>query len=177
MTFRWQMCCVIACSTWERTFCLDLRTRCSAGCGIWGTRRSRRSFGWRANDPGNLLSGARGLHRIRPESGLLLLACALFAVLGAGSMLVKAGTLLLVFVLAVWSEGSILEWCRSLRFVAIFSVLLFLAQVLTIREGTSFFRFGVPITSGGVLAGINMALRFLVVLSASFLFVLTTDPD
>jgi len=121
--------------------------------------------------------GARGLHRIRPESGLLLLACALFAVLGAGSILVKAGALFLVFVLAVWSERSILDWCRSLRFVAIFSVLLFLAQVLAIHEGALFFRVGVPITSGGVLAGGNMALRFLVVLSASFLFVLTTDPD
>ncbi|NQT92587.1 MAG: energy-coupling factor transporter transmembrane protein EcfT [Lentisphaerae bacterium] len=121
--------------------------------------------------------GVRGLHRVSPGSGLSLLACTLFAVLGAGSLLVKVGVLTLVFGLAAWSEGSAGTWCKSLRYVLIFAVLLFLAQVLSIREGTTLFRVGIPITSQGILAGANMALRFLVVLSASFAFVLTTDPD
>ena len=121
--------------------------------------------------------GIHGLHRVCPESGLAFLACALLAVLGAGSLAIKSGILVLVFALAIWSEGSVRAWCRSLRFVLVFSVFLFLAQVLTIREGSSLFRLGVPITLGGVVAGMNMALRFVVVLSSSFLFVLTTDPD
>ena len=121
--------------------------------------------------------GSRGLHRISPGSGLLLLACTLFAVLGASSLFVKASVLALVFGLAAWSEGSVWAWCKSLRFVLIFASLLFLAQVLAIREGAVLFRIGISITSLGVIAGMNMALRFLVVLSASFLFVLTTDPD
>ena len=121
--------------------------------------------------------GIRGLHRANPGSGLLLLACTLFAVLGSGSLVVKAGVLVLVFSLAAWSEGSVRTWCKSLRFVLVFATLLFLAQTLSIREGTVLFRIGIPITFSGVMAGANMALRFLVILSASFTFVLTTDPD
>ncbi len=121
--------------------------------------------------------GSRGLHRVAPGSGLLLLACMLFAVLGAGSFIVKTGVLVLIFGLAAWSEGSAWAWCKSLRFVVIFAGLLFIAQVLAIRDGSVLFRIGIPITSSGVVAGANMALRFLVVLSASFTFVLTTDPD
>jgi len=121
--------------------------------------------------------GARGLHRISPGSGLLLLACTLIAVLGTGSLVVKASILMLVFILASWSEGSARAWCKSLRFVLAFAMLLFLAQTLSIREGPALIRVGIPITSSGVMAGANMALRFLVILSASFTFVLTTDPD
>ena len=121
--------------------------------------------------------GTRGLHCINPGSGLLLLACTLFAVLGGGSLVVKAAILALVFTLAAWSERSIQAWCKSLRFVLVFAILLFLAQTLSIREGAVLFRLGIPITVFGVTSGANMALRFLVILSASFTFVLTTDPD
>jgi len=121
--------------------------------------------------------GVRGLHRVTPGSGLLLLACTLFGVLGSGSLVVKAAVLTLVFILAAWSEGSVWAWCKSLRFVVMFAGMLFLAQILSIREGAVLFRVGIPITMGGVVAGANMALRFLVILSASFLFILTTDPD
>jgi len=121
--------------------------------------------------------GFRGLHRVKPGTGLSLLACTLITVLGSGSLIIKAGVLVLVFGMAVWSERSARVWCKSLRFVLIFSLLLFVAQLLSIREGPVLFRIGIPITYSGVVAGVNMALRFLVVLSASFLFVLTTDPD
>jgi len=121
--------------------------------------------------------GVRGLHRINPGSGLLLLACTLIAVLGSGSLVIKTGVLILVFGLAIWSERSAQVWYKSLRFVLIFASLLFLAQLLSICEGPVLFRAGIPITLGGVVAGANMALRFLVILSASFLFILTTDPD
>jgi energy-coupling factor transport system permease protein len=122
-------------------------------------------------------AGIRGLHRVNPGTGLFLLASTLFAALGAGSLATKAGTLALVFCLAIWSEGSVRTWCRSLRFVMFFAMLLFLAQMLTLREGSILFRFGIPVTIEGVMAGANMALRFLVILSASFTFALTTDPD
>jgi energy-coupling factor transport system permease protein len=98
-------------------------------------------------------------------------------VLGAGSLIVRITALGLIFALAIWSEGSAWAWCKSLRFVILFATLLFLAQVLSIRDGAVLFRIGITVTSSGLIAGANMALRFLVVLSASFLFVLTTDPD
>ena len=101
----------------------------------------------------------------------------LFAVLGTSNLVVKAAALVIVFGLAAWSEGSAWAWCKSLRFVVLFSTLLFLAQILAIRDGSILFRLGIPITTSGVLSGANMALRFLVVLSSSFLFALTTDPD
>jgi energy-coupling factor transport system permease protein len=121
--------------------------------------------------------GSKGLHRVGPGSGLLLLACLLYAVLGASSLVVKVAVLVIVFGLASWSEGSAWAWCKSLRFVVLFATLLFLAQILAIRDGSVLFRIGIPITTSGVLSGAHMALRFLVVLSSSFLFVLTTDPD
>ncbi len=121
--------------------------------------------------------GTRGLHRVHPGTGLLLLICLMFAVFGATSLYVKSASLVLVFGLAAWSEGSAWAWCKSLRFVLLFAGILLIAQVLSIRDGAILFRLGIPITAGGLVAGANMALRFLVVLSASFLFVLTTDPD
>ena len=121
--------------------------------------------------------GTRGLHHIHPGSGMLLLACFLYGVLGTGSLIVRAALLVLVMVLAVWTEGSVRVWFKSLRFVLVFAALMFLAQVLSIREGEVLFTIGVPVTAEGMLAGVNMALRFLVILSASFLFVVTTDPD
>lgn len=121
--------------------------------------------------------GNRGLHLTSPATGLLVLGCSLVGVLGTGSLVLKAGTLALVFGLAAWSEKSIRTWAASLRFILGFAVFLFLAQALSVREGVLLFRIGVPITSDGLLAGANMAMRFLVVLSSSFLFVVTTDPD
>lgn len=122
-------------------------------------------------------SGSSGLHRVSPGSGALLLGCLLFAVLGAGSLIIKIAVLGVIFALAIWSEGSAWAWCKSLRFVILFATLLFLAQVVSIRDGAVLFRLGITVTSSGLIAGANMALRFMVVLSASFLFVLTTDPD
>jgi len=121
--------------------------------------------------------GLRGLHRVHPGTNLLLLASALFAVLGTHSLVVKGAVLLLTFALAAWSEGSIRSWSKALRFVATFSLLLFVAQVLSVREGLVLFRLGIPVTRDGVVSGANMALRFLVILSSSFTFVVTTDPD
>ena len=122
-------------------------------------------------------AGVRGLHRVSPGTGMLLLGCTLFGVLGADSLAIKMGVLVLVFSLAMWSEGSAKTWVASLRFVLTFAAFLFLAQVLSVREGPVLIRVGISITSHGLLAGASMALRFLVILSASFLFILTTDPD
>lgn len=121
--------------------------------------------------------GVRGLHRVSPGTGILFLGCALFGVLGTESLAIRSGVLILVFSLAMWSEGSARAWVAPLRFALAFSALLFLAQILSVREGVVLFRVGISITSQGLWLGAGMALRFLVILSASFLFVVTTDPD
>jgi energy-coupling factor transport system permease protein len=101
----------------------------------------------------------------------------LFAVFGSDSLVIKGTGLLLVVCLGVWSERSARTWGASLRFVVVFAALLFVVQVLAIRTGDVVFSIGVPITMDGIQAGANMALRFFVILSSSFLFAVTTDPD
>lgn len=122
-------------------------------------------------------SGDRGLHRAGPGSCLFLLMALVLAALAGNSLLLSVGCLALVILLTAWSTGSALAWGRSFRFVLMFAGLLFVAQTVSLREGTVLFRVGVPITTGGLTAGANMALRFSLILSASYLFVLATDPD
>ena len=119
----------------------------------------------------------RGLHRAGPLSNLLVLAGFLVAALSSSSVSLKGGALLVVPVLAWFSGESPRRFLGSLRFVLWFGVLLFAAQALSVRDGTIMFRIGVPITDGGLIAGAQMTLRFLLILGASFLFVLVTDPD
>ena len=101
----------------------------------------------------------------------------LVAVLASPGVLVKIGALALVLGLAVLSGEPLGTFLRNIRFVVIFALVLLIAQALSNREGTALFSLGVPITDQGLLAGAQMALRFLVIFTSSFLFVLVTDPD
>ena len=122
-------------------------------------------------------AGVRGLHRVGPVGNLLVLAGFLVVGLGTASLFVKLAALFVLFVLVLLSDVSPREFLGNLRFVFVFAVILFVAQVLSIREGAALLTFGVPITDGGLLAGAGMSLRFLVILGSSFLFVTVTDPD
>jgi energy-coupling factor transport system permease protein len=107
----------------------------------------------------------------------LILAGLLTVALASGSVLLKAAALLGVLALA-WGSGEPLRrFLGSLRFVLWFGALLFVAQMLSIREGDVLLRVGVQITDVGLAAGAQMTLRFVLILGASFLFVLVTDPD
>ena len=119
----------------------------------------------------------RGLHRVLPGTGLALLLSLVFAVLGSRSLVVGMGAFGLVTALAFWSGQSPWGWFRSLRYVLFFALFLFLAQVLSIQSGRAVFRIWRTVTTGGLHAGATMALRFLTILSSSFLYVTTTDPD
>jgi energy-coupling factor transporter transmembrane protein EcfT len=122
-------------------------------------------------------AGRRGLHRVGPLGNLLILAGFLVVALASGSVAVKAGAAAGIFGLA-WASGEPpRRFVRSLRFVLWFGAFLFGAQALSVRDGAILFRVGVPITAEGLLAGAQMTLRFLVILTASFLFALVTDPD
>jgi energy-coupling factor transport system permease protein len=122
-------------------------------------------------------AGTKGLHRASPEANLLLLAGFLTVVLAASGLLVKLGALALVFLLASLSGEGLRGFLRNTRFVRIFAAFLFVAQALSIHEGNVIFSFGLAITDQGLLFGAQMALRFLVILSTSILFVMVTDPD
>lgn len=121
--------------------------------------------------------GKRGLHRSSPMTGFVLLLALVGVVLAVPSLMVEGAILLGVGCLAVASGDRPTEFLRRLRFVILFALVLFIAQVLSVHTGHVFVRSPVRITAGGLFAGGRMALRFLVILAASALFVRTTDPD
>lgn len=90
--------------------------------------------------------------------------------------------LLLTFRLA---KVSLARVVRKLRFILVFSILLFIVQVLVTMNGTVFWylipRIGpvgpaLPVTDYGISRGVSIMLRFLVIVLSSMLFVATTDP-
>ncbi len=118
-----------------------------------------------------------GLRSATPAANLVLLGGLVGVVLVSPSLFVRLGTLGFVLLLAGWSGVPVGSFLRSLRFVLVFSAVLFIAQALSVREGAPLFEGFARITDVGLLSGAGMALRFLVVLSSSFLFVHVTDPD
>jgi len=122
-------------------------------------------------------SGTRGLHRVGPVGNLLLLVGCLTVGLAPTGLLLKAAVLGVVLSLGAASDASPRRFLGSLRFVVVFASILFIAQALSIREGEVLLRIGLPITAAGLRAGAAMALRFLVIITSSFLFVTVTDPD
>ena len=121
--------------------------------------------------------GARGLHRSSPMAGFLLLLVLVGVVLAVPSLIVEGGILLGVACLGIISGDRPAQFLHRLRFVLVFALVLFVAQALSVHTGQVLLTSPVRITAGGLLAGGRMALRFLVILSASALFVRTTDPD
>ncbi|TFF86993.1 energy-coupling factor transporter transmembrane protein EcfT [Candidatus Thorarchaeota archaeon] len=80
---------------------------------------------------------------------------------------------------------SLAHLIRKLRFILVFSVLLFVVQVLVTTNGNIFIylipRIGpfgpaFPVTDYGITRGASIVLRFLVIVLSSMLFVATTDP-
>jgi len=121
-----------------------------------------------------------GLRGIGVEGNLLLLAGFLAVGLVSPSLWLKGAVLCIVLLLLSRSGGpkqQAVQGPIGLKFVFVFAFILFIAQALSVREGSLLFHVGVPITSGGLRAGGAMALRFLLILTSSFLFVTVTDPD
>lgn len=131
--------------------------------------------------PGRLsyFSGHSLLHRLHPLVkllGLVLLSILTFSLAKPVTQLVLLAITITGYVGAGLSPRSCLPRLRGLL---TFASLIFLAQLIFTREGKLLFTLPLlhwPLTDQGVLAGGIMALRFLNVIVASTLFVLTTDP-
>ncbi len=122
-------------------------------------------------------SAKAGLHAATPATNLVLLAGLVGVVLASPSVVVRLGALGAILLLAGWSGVPVGAFLRGLRFVLVFAAVLLVAQALSVREGTPLIEGFPRITDVGLLAGAGMALRFLVVLSSSLLFVHVVDPD
>ena len=118
-----------------------------------------------------------GLRSATPAANLVLLIGLVGIVLASPSLIVRLSALGSVFLLAGLSGVSVGAFLRGLRFVLLFAAVLLVAQALSIREGTPLLHGFERLTDVGLLAGAGMALRFLVVLSSSLLFVHVVDPD
>jgi energy-coupling factor transport system permease protein len=93
-----------------------------------------------------------------------------------GAMLLA---LLLMFPVA---KVRMWELRSATRFFLVFSVLLLLIHALFVHEGEVLWEawlgpLHVQITLGGIILGLNMVIRLLLVVMGSFLFVATTEPN
>lgn len=120
---------------------------------------------------------ARGLRRASPLANAFLLVAAVGAALAWPRLAFSAATLCTVAALARASGIPLRGLVPGKRFVLAFSLILFAAQALSVRSGTVLLIEPVRITTLGILSGVEMGLRFLLILGASALFVRTTDPD
>jgi energy-coupling factor transport system permease protein len=119
----------------------------------------------------------RGLHRADPVANAFLLFCLVGAALATRAVAVPVAELAVVAVLAAVSGERPGRLVPLRAFVFLFALVLFVAQALSVREGTIVVAAPVRITADGLESGALMASRFLVILFSSALFVRTTDPD
>ncbi len=125
------------------------------------------------------------IHRIHPL--LKLFALVVFTT----SVLVISDWRLIVLQILIVISGikvagiGIRRLVKRLRSLVVFSLLLFILQVLLVRNGTvlifmvpSIGGSGplIPVTDYGVERGLNMSLRFVAIVFASIFFVSVTDP-
>jgi energy-coupling factor transport system permease protein len=123
------------------------------------------------------MSASRGLHAASPTANAILLVGTVGAVLAWPAVPLALGVLCLAAGLALLSGEPVVGLVPAPRFVLLFALVLFVVQALSIRSGTILVASPVRITSGGLLSGARIALRFLVILVTSALFVRTTNPD
>jgi energy-coupling factor transport system permease protein len=119
----------------------------------------------------------RGLHRAGPLPNLFLLIALVASVLTGPGLIAECIVLATIVTLAAASGEPPARLVYGLRYVLFFALVLFLAHVLSVRDGRVLLATPIRVTVDGLLIGARMALRFLAILSASALFVRTTDPD
>jgi len=118
-----------------------------------------------------------GLRAAGPAANLLLLGGLVGSAFASPSLIVRGVAFGAVLLLAGWSGVGVSRFLRSLRFVLLFSAILFVAQALSVREGAALLDGFLRVTDLGLRSGAGITLRFLVVLASSLLFVSVTDPD
>ena len=122
------------------------------------------------------------LDRLNPLPKLAMLVGGTVAVFVLQETWQLLGVLLGVQALFLVARVHLWEFRAAVRFFFVFSVLLMAIHALFVHVGdvmweTSLGAVDVTVTQGGLLLGLNMVFRFLVVVLGSFLFVATTEPN
>ncbi len=118
-----------------------------------------------------------GLHRADPIANVFLLFCLVGAALATRTVAVPLIELAAVALLAALSGERVGRLVPLRMFVLLFALVLFVAQALSVRSGVIVIPPPVRVTADGLFSGARMALRFLLILYSSALFVRTADPD
>lgn len=126
---------------------------------------------------GQYFPGNSAVHRLDPRSKLLLafgFIIALFAIdSGAAYLVLGAATLLVIMV----STVPLRMILRGLRPILVIVSLTLVMHVFTTQEGVLWFKLGfLRIYSGGVLTGLMLAFRLVLLVMATSIMTLTTSP-
>ncbi len=143
-------------------------------------RRRRERTGWIPRV--QYIPSGSPLHRLHPLPKLATLlgaTVAVFIVDETWQLLLFLAVLLALFPAA---RLSLWEFRAGARFFISFSVLLMAIHAFFVHEGevlldATMGPFRTTVTQGGLVLGLHMVIRFLVVVLGSFLFVATTEPN
>ncbi len=116
-------------------------------------------------------------HRLAPLTKILFVITVGIMSIVSTSIPFLAGVIIVLLVIACIA-GLHREVIRQFLLIAVMSVILIVITVITLPGGQTLFVIGgiIPITTGGILIGIVMTLRFAVLITAIQLFVLSTQP-
>ncbi len=127
------------------------------------------------------------MHRLHPLAKLVFIICYFILVIVLANILLSLVLLVVILLLVRASKIPLTIFARRTRFILVFSVVLFLAQLIFNHQGRTLFPLvphfvpviggAIPVTTGGIESGVVMACRFLSVITSSFLFVSTTHPN
>ena len=131
------------------------------------------------------ITGESILHRMNPAGKFLSLIFVMTGILLYPSLVLSAFLIIMVLLGFAISGASLKLSSRRVRFILIFSLLMFVLQVLiTINGDILFFIIpdlgavgpALPVTNYGLERGFIIAMRFLLVVLSSMLFISVTDP-
>lgn len=125
------------------------------------------------------------IHKLNPSMKLFSLVFLMTGILVYPSWILS-GTILILLVLSFKASRAPIRLASNrVRFLILFSLILFLFQVILVQNGTILAyiipRIGevgplFPITDFGLARGLSISIRFLVIVFSSMLFVSVTDP-
>jgi energy-coupling factor transport system permease protein len=117
------------------------------------------------------------LHRLAPLSKILFVIIVGMMSITSTSIPFLVSVILALIVIS-FIAGLHREVLRQFLLIAVMSIILIIITVITLPGGETLFMIGgvIPVTTGGILIGIVMTLRFAVLITAIQLFVLSTQP-
>lgn len=138
---------------------------------------------WKGLFPGlTYVEGATAVHRLHPLVKLTLLISFSLAVFAVSSA--EGGIFLFTLLLGAYrlADLGLSFFIRKLRFIFVFGLLIFLVQIIWVRQGYPLLHLDLgvlhlTIWSQGFWGGLQMMLRFVNVIGSSYLFVMTTNPN